>query len=99
MLSKIFAFLGSISLCFGCTSPKITATAGNITQPQLDDILRKCDAPISMMTLNDGRLTIYPKEDDKEFVTFGCIFDALIATGETDLKPLGNQMHVVGKKS
>lgn len=99
MLSKIFSLLGGISLCVGCTSPKITATAGNITQPQVDEILRKCDAPMSMMTLNDGRLTIYPKKDDKELVTFGCIFDALIATGETDLRELGNKMYVVGKKS
>ncbi|MFN0046075.1 MAG: hypothetical protein ACKVOS_06365 [Sphingorhabdus sp.] len=52
-----------------------------------------------MMTLDDGKLTIYPSEGDKELVTFGCIFDALIATGETDLKKVGNEMHVVGKKS
>lgn len=96
---RIFTLLGSISLCVACTSSKITTPAGNITQPQVDEILRKCDAPISMVTLNEGRLTIYPKEGDKELVTFGCIFDALIATGETDLKQLGNQMHVVGKES
>jgi hypothetical protein len=96
---KIFAVLGCLSLCFGCTSPKITATAGNITQLQVDEILRKCDAPTSMLTLDDGKLTIYPNEGDKELVTFRCIFDALIATGETDLKKVGNEMHVVGKKS
>ena len=99
MLSKVFALLGSVSLCVGCTSPKITANAANITQPQVDQILRKCNAPMSMVTLNDGKLTISPKEDDKELVTFGCILDALIVTGETDLKKPGTRMYVVGKKS
>jgi hypothetical protein len=52
-----------------------------------------------MLTLDDGKLTISRNEGDKELVTFGCIFDALIATRETDLKEVGNEMHVVGKKS
>ena len=99
MLPKILALLGSFLLVTGCARSEFTATTGNLTQSQVDEILRKCDAPMSMVTLNDGTLTVSIKEADKNLSIFGCVFDALYATGETDLKKLGNEMYVAGKKS
>jgi len=79
-----------LSFCFGCTGSEITTSAGNLTKVQVGAIIDKCGAPESMVVLDNGELTIRHEND---VAIFGCVFDALIATGETTLSKVDNQRY------
>lgn len=87
MRVKKFICLGMVLILGGCAESVITATSGNLTQSQIDEIITKCKAPGEMMTLSEGKITIVLKErTDESLAHFNCIFDALDATGETNLR-------------
>lgn len=92
MRVKKFICLGMLIIFGGCAESKITATSGNLTQSQVDAMIAKCKAPSEMLTLKDAKITIVIKEKtDENLALFNCLFDALDATGETDLRGAGNQ--------
>jgi hypothetical protein len=87
---KLLVSLGSLLLCFGCAKSEVRTSAGKLTQAQIDEIVTNCGAPKTMVTLDGGALTIAM---GKDLAVFGCVFDALYATGETNLKKVGNQRY------
>lgn len=92
MRIKKFVCVGMFLIFWGCSNSEITAAAGKLTQSDVDTIITNCDAPSSMLTLSDNKITILIKEKSEEnLAAFGCIFDALDATGETNLRGVGNQ--------
>jgi len=81
-------------LCAGCADPDrpIITSAGDLTQNQADAIAERYAAPQAMLNVEDGDLTIQP---GKDLEVFRCVFDELMAMGQTELKRVGNKLHRV----
>lgn len=92
MRIRTLVFLGMLLVVGGCSESVITATSGNLTQSQIDEIIAKCKAPSEMVTLSDGKIKIViENRTDESLALFNCLFDALDATGETDLRGGGSE--------
>lgn len=98
MRIRTLVFLGMLLVVGGCSESVITATSGNLTQSQIDEIIAKCKAPSEMVTLSDGKIKIViENRTDESLALFNCLFDALDATGETDLRGGGSERNDTAK--
>lgn len=92
MRPRIFALIGGLLSLLGCIDPNrpIETSAGNLTQPQVDEITDKCGAPRGTARIQGNRLVVLQLKD---MAISACVLKALHATGETTLSSVGNQRY------
>ncbi|WP_230291053.1 hypothetical protein [Croceicoccus sp. Ery5] len=93
-LASLIGLAAALTAC-GVPEGPIRTAAGNLTQGQVDQIVRDCGAPAGTITF-DGPVIVIAKHEDIHIT--GCVLKALEATGETSLPSVGNQRYEVPEK-
>jgi hypothetical protein len=68
----------------------IRASAGNLTQADVEKIAEGCGAPLGSVRIDGADLLVFPNQD---IMVTGRLLKALQATGETSLTAISNQKH------
>jgi hypothetical protein len=85
----LFGSILSLAGCFSSNGP-ITTRAGNLTQEQVDQIVKDCGGLLGMASIKKDDLIIHHAGD---VTVTACVLRALQATGETTLTAVENEKH------